>query len=288
MGEDAREEVSVDVNDGKDYFKELLLATTTVVTGNNTCAGMNPQFPNIDCLGEDGVVDVSEQAGQNVTKGYIGGMESDIVPITESYYKVGLCPVNVHWHAGAEHYSAGEFDCLDHDKCGPYHASSSGGDDDDEDHYSSSEEEEYSGELNATDDSMSEDNDMDVAVAADGEMPETRNLAGDVRVGFQCGNLYDADDEKFTTPYDWQFCDQSMEVGQTYEVHWPHSAAGACGTPNQYQTPFKDGVFCNLPIEAFQTLTPQDIASNVGVQSQTFVIVNDENYYYGNLLGGMI
>eukprot|EP00959_Pyramimonas_sp_CCMP1952_P361950 7580033-Pyramimonas_sp.AAC.1 len=25
------------------------------------------------------------------------------------------------------------------------------------------------------------------------------------------------------------------------QVHWPHSAAGACGTPNQYQTPFYDG-----------------------------------------------
>merc|ERR1712194_977446 len=134
---------------------------------------------------------------------------------------------------------------------------------------------------------MSEDNDMDVAVAADEEMPDVRrqrNLAGDVRVGFQCGNLYDADDEKFTTPYDWQFCDKSMEVGQTYEVHWPHSAAGACGTPNQYQTPFYDGVFCNLDAETFATLGPQDIASNVGVQSQTFVIVNDESYYYGNLL----
>jgi len=47
-------------------------------------------------------------------------VESEIVPITESYNKVGLFPVNVHWHAGAEHYSAGEFDCLDHDKCGPY------------------------------------------------------------------------------------------------------------------------------------------------------------------------
>ena len=36
-----------------------------------------------------------------------------------------------------------------------------------------------------------------------------------------------------------------MRVGETYEVHWPHSALGACGTPLQYQTPFYDGVFCN-------------------------------------------
>merc|ERR1719296_467792 len=66
----------------------------------------------------------------------------------------------------------------------------------------------------------------------------------------------------------------SMEVGQTYEIHWPHSAAGACGTPNQYQTPFYDGVFCNLPLDVFTTLGPQDIASNVGVQAQVFTIVN--------------
>merc|ERR1719343_1962337 len=52
----------------------------------------------------------------------------DLMPITEPYYKKGLCPVNVHWHLGAEHYSAGEFDCTEnmHDderrlaqKCGP-------------------------------------------------------------------------------------------------------------------------------------------------------------------------
>merc|ERR1712238_58082 len=158
---DAREEVSLDVNDGQDYFKQLLIATTSVVMGNNTCAGMNPQFPNIDCLGEDGVVDVSEQAGQNVTKGYIGGMESDIVPITESYYKVGLCPVNVHWHAGAEHYSAGEFDCLDHEKCGPYHAKAEGGDD-----HHSSEDHDESEDLTATDDSTSQDDEDEDAVDA--------------------------------------------------------------------------------------------------------------------------
>merc|ERR1719491_1624272 len=56
-----------------------------------------------------------------------------------------------------------------------------------------------------------------------------------------------------------------MEVGQTYEVHWPHSAYGACGTPDQFQTPFKDGV-----------------------QAQVFTIVNDEDYFYPDLMHGMI
>ena len=49
-----------------------------------------------------------------------------------------------------------------------------------------------------------------------------------------------------------------------------------------------DGVFCNLPFEDFQKLTPQQIAHNVGVQSQTFTVVNDEDYYYPDLFSGMI
>ena len=79
-----------------------------------------------------------------------------------------------------------------------------------------------------------------------------------------------------------------MEVGQTYEVHWPHSAAGACGTLNQYQTPFYDGVFCNLDMDTLSTLGAQDIASAVGVQAQIFTIVNDEDFYYPDLMHGMI
>lgn len=119
------------------------------------------------------------------------------------------------------------------------------------------------------------------------DIHERRLAAGKARQGFQC-NFYDDSDAKFTTPYEWKFCDKTMEVGQTYEVHWPHSAVGACGTPNQYQTPFYDGVFCNLPLEAFKTLQPQDIASAVGVQAQIYTIVNDEAYYYPDLFKGMV
>ncbi|KAL7532985.1 hypothetical protein ACHAXR_004974 [Thalassiosira sp. AJA248-18] len=79
-----------------------------------------------------------------------------------------------------------------------------------------------------------------------------------------------------------------MTIGQTYEVHWPHSTKGACNSPWQYQTPFYDGVFCNLPMEDLVTLKPQDIASNVGVQSQTFVVVNDEDHQHPDLFSGMI
>merc|ERR1712113_916798 len=107
-----------------------------------------------------------------------------------------------------------------------------------------------------------------------------------VRGGFRCHH-YDEKKEMFTKPYDWKHC-KDMVVGETYEVHWPHSAAGACGEVNQYQTPFYDGVFCNLPLESFLKLSPQQIANAVGVQGQIFTVVNDESYYYPDMMRGWI
>jgi len=114
----------------------------------------------------------------------------------------------------------------------------------------------------------------------------TTEEAKDIRGGFRC-NHYDETDTKFTKPYEWKHC-EGMEVGETYEVHWPHSAAGACGTVNQYQTPFYDGVFCNLPYETFELLEAQDISNAVGVHSQVFTIVNDEEFFYPDMMRGMI
>merc|ERR1712113_794531 len=106
-------------------------------------------------------------------------------------------------------------------------------------------------------------------------------------MGFACKH-YDATDTRFTTEYNWQHC-ESMHVGETYEVHWPHSTMGDCGTPNQYQTPFYDGVFCHFDTLLSSTLpAAQAIAENVGVQGQVFTIINDENYYYPDLIRGMI
>jgi hypothetical protein len=115
-----------------------------------------------------------------------------------------------------------------------------------------------------------------------------RRLGGkdEVRGGYRCHH-FDEKDSKFTTEYDWKHC-IGMQVGETYEVHWPHSAAGACGTVDQYQTPFYDGVFCNLGADAIKTLTPQIVANAVGVQAQIFTIVNDEKYFYPNLMRGWI
>jgi Delta carbonic anhydrase len=193
--------------------------------GTNVCAAKNPGLENIECV-VAGVVQAKEQAAVNVTKGYNGKLNTTAEPIKIPYWKQGLCPVNVHWHLGTEHYSAGEYD------------------------------EEGTGPT---------------------DIHERRKLAGKAREGFQC-RLFDAADAKFTTKFEWKHC-VDMEVGQTYEVHWPHSAGGACGTLNQYQTPFYDGVFCN---------TLNDTAAQVGVQAQIFTIVNDEAYYYPDLMRGMI
>merc|ERR1712087_445208 len=112
---------------------------------------------------------------------------------------------------------------------------------------------------------------------------EWRRLGELARLGFQCHH-YDESDAKFTTEYDWAYC-VGMHVGETYEVHWPHSKAGACGTPYQYQSPFYDGVFCN---DGIISLDPLNTFSHIGVQAQIFTIVNDESYYYPDLMRGMI
>lgn len=209
---------------------------STRLSGTNVCAGKKPTsgYDNKNCT-ISGVVDALEQAGANVTEGYVGNFVTTATPITTTYLEAGLCPVNVHWHLGAEHLSLGEFDEAG---TGP-----------------------------------------EESVFADDHDEDRRLATTEHRLGFRCHH-YDSSDSKFTTAYDWKYCQQMM-VGETYEVHWPHSKAGACGTPNQYQSPFYDGVFC---VDGAITSTSQDI----GVQAQIFTIVNDEDYYYADLMRGMI
>mmetsp|Transcript_51488 Transcript_51488/g.70145 ORF Transcript_51488/g.70145 Transcript_51488/m.70145 type:complete len:376 (-) Transcript_51488:135-1262(-) len=203
----------------------------------NICDGTKVSLDNIACV-VDGVTTpgssyylaTGEQSGVNITKGYQGDLEVDTVPINTTYWEAGLCPVNVHWHLGTEHFSLGQFD---HNGVGPS---------DDDDH---------------------------------------RRL-GSYRQGYQCHH-YDDSDPKFTTEYDWQHC-VNMYVGETYEIHWPHSNMGACGTPNQYQEPFYDGVFCRFATDFEGSLTN----AKIGVQGQVFTIVNDEDYYFGDLMHGML
>jgi len=218
----------------------------TMLQGNNMCHGKKADLPNKPCSLENGVINAIEQAGADVSAGFVGdinatggqgvshnGTALGRNPITEPYWKVGLCPVNVHWHLGAEHKSAGQYD--------------------------------------------------DAGKGPADSHSHRKLMAGEVRQGLRCKH-YDAKQPMYTKEYKWQHC-VGMKVGETYEVHWPHSAAGACGTPYQYQTPFYDGVFCNGGIIS---LAPQNTWEKIGVQAQVFTIVNDENYYYPDLMRGMI
>lgn len=219
--------------DPETVTKMVDLNTKKPKTGTNSCKDAKNKLPlkNSDCIVDGSAGTVPPQSGANVTKGYVGEYPQDTPdPITEPYFKKGLCPVNVHWHLGAEHTSYGEYD--EENGTGP----------------------------------------TDVA--------KRRQLAGKVRKGGQC-MYYDKDVEMYTKPYDWKHC-VGMEVGQTYEVHWPHSVHGACGTPDQYQEPFYDGVFCKL------TALDIPLTEQIGVQGQVFVIVNDDSYYYPDMIKGMI
>jgi len=222
----------------------------------NPCAGKKPKdntgFDNIECI-VDSVIKATEQSGGDVTAGYKGSMNVGTrKPITQPYWKAGLCPVNVHWHLGAEHRSQGQYD---ENGKGP----------------------KLAGTPANTGGRRLED------VEEDG-----RRLAAGERYGYACHH-YDATQPKFTTPYKWKHC-VGMHVGETYEVHWPHSAIGACHTPHQFQTPFYDGVFCGWTDAVAKAVTddPQNLINAVGVQAQVFTIVNDESYYFPDLLRGAI
>ena len=235
-------------------------APPAVVDPNlNPCEGQQPfhagpndgYFSNVNCF-RDAVTQTLEQAGGNVTRGYVGGMDAGPRrPITQPYSQVGLCPVNVHWHLGAEHLSVGQYDEYG---TGPPTTNSSG-----------------SGSGSG------------LSSGSGSSSGGRRQLAAGERRGGRC-HYYRNTDPKFTTPYNWHYC-TNMMVGETYEVHWPHSAAGACGTQWQMQSPFYDGVFCR---DGIITIAPLNTYQKIGVQSQTFVVVNDEAYYQPNLFRGML
>jgi len=77
-------------------------------SGTNVCDGKKPKsgFDNFACA-EDAV---NEQAAADVSSPFIGTKETTAEPIMTAYWQAGICPVNVHWHLGAEHRSAGEYD----------------------------------------------------------------------------------------------------------------------------------------------------------------------------------
>merc|ERR1711966_80289 len=89
--------------------KVEVFATKKPPAGNtNVCAGKKPKegFDNVACV--EAAVD--EQAAADVSSPFKGTKQTDKEPISTSYWKAGMCPVNVHWHLGAEHRSAGQYD----------------------------------------------------------------------------------------------------------------------------------------------------------------------------------
>jgi hypothetical protein len=237
----------------------------------NPCAGKKPGkgagFDNFQCI-QSSVTMAVEQAGGNVSLGYDQGTHMKQgqttlnTPVTTTLAEAGMCPVNVHWHLGAEHTSVDE----------------------------------YSVELSA------DANNGPSTAKYDPRLPAGRKLlaasGGTTYLGGRC-NKYatlTADQKK---DYDWKYC-KNMVVGETYEVHWPHSEMGACNTKWQYQYPFYDGVLCRLGEEAYPgkgkfglgtvggVADPLSLPGQIGVQGQVFVVVNDEDYYYPDMLRGMI
>ena len=114
----------------------------------------------------------------------------------------------------------------------------------------------------------------------DGSRRRRKLAEGEARQGMLCHH-YEETDSKFTTAYDWEHC-HGMEVGQTYEIHWTHSAAGSCGTAWQMQTPFYDGVFCTPGVISLGANPPFNVHEKVGVQGQVFTVVNDDSGAYDN------
>ena len=236
------------------FEDETSVYATNWSKSGNPCEDQKPYhagpgdnyFSNTQCF-KDTVALTLEQAGANVTKGFVGGFDAKSrVPITQKYSDAGLCAVNVHWHLGAEHLSVGQYD---HEGSGP--------------------------------------TGVDAAPKpTNGPNGRMLKATDAVRGGFQCHH-YDNTATKYTKPYTWEFCDNSTTVGATYEVHWPHSAAGACGTKWQMQSPFYDGVFCR---DGIITIAPLNTYEKIGVQAQVFTIVNDDDpkYVNMNLFEGMI
>jgi hypothetical protein len=244
-------------SDNKAIEKDIIVSVTDLPTrtgpaGNNICVDTNPGLANIQCIidaigGEEGAV--------NASRFFLGTAEQSGANVTEGYQgdlEVTSVPItDPYWEAGLcpvnVHWHLGS----EHLSVGEYDEAGVGP--------------------------------TDAHSADDGHADDAhRNLAGAARPGYQCHH-YDDTKPKFTKEYDWKYC-ENMHVGETYEVHWPHSNMGACGTPNQYQSPFYDGVFCRFATDFGGALTN----AKIGVQAQVFSIVNDEAYYYPDLIHGMV
>lgn len=143
-----------------------------------------------------------------------------------------MCQVNAHWHLGSEHMSEGQYDVPGADFM------------------------------------------MNTWQMPGKDAGHRRRLLSEdshaATPGYMCQG-YDSQDPKYTTPYDWQYC-KGMNVGLTYEVHWPYSSHGHCGRLSDGL----GGVFCH-----------GEAPTAIGVQGQIYVIVNDDAYDVEDLAHGI-
>lgn len=274
-------------------------ATTPVET--NPCAGMKENgaigthvlyidaadptamFANAACFDDNQDVTANPQAGADVTPG-IYDMSTNLIdaasmPAVQVDFENGeypMCAVNVHWHLGAEHRSTGQYDETG---TGPA------------DHT----RRKLSGETETTrlghqchhyDDTMAKFT-TEVRLALAKSPACLLLLALELAPPYHPAPPppflgWEAEPHTLWWQYEWEHC-VDMKVGETYEVHWPHSAAGDCGTKWQHQTPFYDGVLCiNAAIEM---IVAGDIPMNkaVGVEAQVFTITNDVDSHADDL-----
>jgi len=225
--------------------EEFPIKAGSTFNSANICAGKKVELPNIKC-----VIDEVENPVVNQTRFALGSAEQAGANVTKGYQ--GEMDVGIREPILVPYYMEGMCPVNVHWHLGSEHLSVG---------------------------QYDENGKGPAPKAAGGH----RKLAENIRQGLKCHH-YDATDEKFTKTYGWKYC-TGMHVGETYEVHWPHSNMGECGTPNQYQSPFYDGVFCKFGTTEF----PADLSkSKIGVQAQIFTIVNDEAYYYPDLMKGMI
>ena len=181
-----------------------------------------------------------------------------------------MCPINVHYHIGAEHNSNGQYDQ-------PFDSGAVG---------------EGNGPTYSAD---------EIAL-----YPFLRNDKN--YTGKRCDFYRNYEDYGLTksdfvdSPSAFKYCD-GVKVGETYEFHWPHSTLGACGDTNdQWNTPFNDGLVCladpslspgePVPLDPIilDLVGTQALADNLGVQAQVVTIVNTgtDRYYFPNFFEGML
>ena len=174
-----------------------------------------------------------------------------------------MCPVNVHYHVGAEHNSDGQYDQ-------PFESGVNG--------------------------PVYDPKDIETMYPFLGP---GKNYTGKRCNFYRDPERYGLKDSYFFDNYKFEHC-IGAKVGETYEIHWPHSSLGACEDDiNQYQSPFNDGLVCladpslphgaPVPIGAIPA-GQQALAELVGVQAQVFTIVDtpENTFYYPNLIRGMV